>query len=75
MQLTDELWSSVDWQNRQSSLNGYTAKLDKDGKFGAVISAQDPGAPNWLDNMGLKRGMIFGPCWNATASRLKPSGK
>ena len=25
-----------------------------------MISAQDPGVPNWLDNAGYQRGMILG---------------
>jgi hypothetical protein len=71
-QLADELWSSVDWMNRQSSLNGYTAKLDKDGKFRAVVSAQDPGVPNWLDNGGLKRGLVYGR-WTECSSAPTPT--
>ena len=39
--------------NRQSSLNGHQAVLDPDGVFRAVISARDPGVPNWLDTGGV----------------------
>ena len=60
IELTDRLWAAVDYVNRQSHLNGYTAKLGKDGKFRAVISAADPGVPNWLDNGGYGKGMLFG---------------
>ena len=56
----DELWAVIDWQNRQTSLNGHMARMDRDGKFRAVISAQDPGVPNWLDSAGYQRGGIFG---------------
>lgn len=59
-QLTDELYGSVDYANRQSSLNGHTARLDADGKFRAVVSARDPGVPNWLDTGGYPRGDIIG---------------
>ncbi len=59
-QLSDDLWQTLDLMNRQTSLNGYTAKLDNDGKFRVVVSAQDPGVPNWLDNMGYRRGIILG---------------
>ena len=59
-QLTDELYAAIDYVNRQTTLNGYSARLDADGKFRAVISAQDPGVPNWLDNAGYQRGMILG---------------
>ena len=70
-QLTDERWSSVDWMNRQTSLNGFQAKRDKDGKFRAVISARDPGVPNWLDTGGLERGVIQGR-WKKCSSAPLP---
>ena len=71
-QLTDERWSSIDWMNRQTSLNGYMAKVDKDGKFRAVISAQDPGVPNWLDSAGYARGVIQGR-WDRCSSWPLPT--
>ena len=58
IQLTDERWTSYDWVNRLISFNGHQARLDKDGKFRAVISAVDPGVPNWLDTGGLRRGVL-----------------
>jgi Protein of unknown function (DUF1214) len=67
-QLTDEMMSAVDPMNRQTNLNGYTAKLDKDGKFRAVISAQDPGVPNWLDTAGYARGAIVGRWWDCSST-------
>ena len=60
IELTSTLWSAIDWGNRQSTLNGHTAKLDKDGKFRAVISVADPGVPNWLDTGGHTKGAFFG---------------
>jgi hypothetical protein len=60
IELTDRLWGAIDFINRQTHLNGHTAKLDKDGKFRAVISTTDPGVPNWLDNAGYGKGMLFG---------------
>jgi hypothetical protein len=71
IELTDEQWAAIDWVNRQSTLNGYTARLDKDGRFRAVISAQDPGVPNWLDNGGLGKGEMFGR-WNTCSSYPTP---
>lgn len=59
-QLTDELYATIDYVNRQTSLNGHSARLDADGKFRAVISARDPGVPNWLDTAGYRRGGILG---------------
>lgn len=59
IQLSDMLWNSVDWMNRQSSLNGGQARLDSDGKFRAVIAMDDPGVPNWLDTGGNGEGAIM----------------
>ncbi len=69
--LNDRLWSAIDFTNRQSSLNGFTAKLDKDGKFRAVISATDPGVPNWLDTAGYKQGTLLGR-WTECSSAPVP---
>ena len=59
VQLSDMMWNSIDWMNRQSSLNGGQARLDDDGKFRAVIAADDPGVPNWLDTGGNNEGAIM----------------
>ena len=71
IELTDEMWAAIDWVNRQSTLNGYTAKLDKDGKFRAVVSKQDPGVPNWLDTGGVRKGEMFGR-WNLCSAHPTP---
>ena len=70
-ELTDELMASLDWVNRQITLNGYTAKLDKDGKFRAVISSKDPGVPNWLDSSDYARGGLIGR-WKECESYPQP---
>ena len=72
IQLTDMLYNVIDYTNRQSTLNGYTAKLDKDGKFRAVISATDPGVPNWLDNAGYAQGTLVGR-WTECSSAPVPT--
>lgn len=59
-QLADTMWRSVDWMHRQSSLNGFTARIDADGKLRMVVSRQDPGVPNWLDTVDRDVGMIYG---------------
>jgi hypothetical protein len=56
--VADNRFATVDWVNHQSSLNGYQARLDADGRFRAVISARDPGVPNWLDTAGNPWGII-----------------
>jgi hypothetical protein len=59
IQLSDMMWNSVDWMNRQSSLNGGQAWIDADGKFRVVISLEDPGVANWLDTGGNREGAIM----------------
>jgi hypothetical protein len=69
--ITDQM-ASVDWMNRQSSLNGFQAKLDSDGKFRAVMSKRDPGVPNWLDTGGYNYGIIHGR-WHEADSSPEPA--
>ena len=53
-------WESLDYGNRHTSLNGFQANLDADGRFRAVVSPVDPGVPNWLDTCGNSEGpMLF----------------
>src|SRR3546814_5905585 len=58
--LTDDVYETTDWVNNHSSLNDAQARVDKDGLFRAVISAQDPGVPNWLDTAGNASGAVQG---------------
>ena len=72
VQLSDMLWNSVDWMNRQSSINGGKARLDSDGRFRAVIALDDPGVPNWLDPGGNSEGAIM-LRWTEASSGPEPS--
>jgi hypothetical protein len=72
--LTDDQFGTIDWMNRQSSLNAFQAVLDKDGKFRGVISLHDPGVPNWLDTGGYLYGGIQGR-WNKADSCPMPTTK
>jgi hypothetical protein len=56
--VADDRFSTVDWVNRQSSLNASQARLDPDGRFRAVISKRDPGVGNWLDKADNPWGII-----------------
>lgn len=58
MLVADDRFGTVDWVNRQSSLNDVQARIDADGRFRAVISARDPGVPNWLDKADNRWGII-----------------
>jgi hypothetical protein len=70
--LADLYTDTLDWMNRQTHLNGFTARIDKDGKFRAVISAKDPGVPNWLDVVDHRSGMIIGR-WKECSSYPQPT--
>jgi hypothetical protein len=69
-QLSDPLWNAIDWVNRQSSLNGYQARLDTDGCFRAVVGPDDPGVPNWLDTGGHLDGTILGRWYRSSTAPL-----
>lgn len=56
--VADDRFCTVDWVNRQSSLNDTQARLDTDGRFRFVVSKQDPGVPNWLDKADNPWGII-----------------
>ncbi len=65
-------WETIDYANRQSSLNGHQAVLDDDGVFRAVVAHADPGVANWLDTGGNHHGaMIFR--WLRAAGAPVPS--
>lgn len=72
--LADELFATIDFTTRQSSLNGFQARLDGDGRFRGVLSLRDPGVPNWLDTGGFLRGVIQNR-WNQASSAPCPSMK
>lgn len=66
VQLNDELWNTMEYVYAQSSLNGHQARLDGDGRFRAVVSATDPGVPNWLDTLGHPTGTLVGRWYQAS---------
>ncbi|MET0986795.1 MAG: DUF1214 domain-containing protein [Steroidobacteraceae bacterium] len=69
--LADENTDTLDWMNRQTQLNGLTARRDADGKLRIVIAAKDPGVPNWLDVVERRHGMIVGR-WLSCSSYPQP---
>ena len=56
--VADDRFATLDWVNRQSSLNDTQAQVDTDGKFRFVVSKQDPGVPNWLDKGDYPWGIV-----------------
>jgi hypothetical protein len=57
------LWNvhmqTLEYRSRRSSLNAAQMDTGPDGAYRIVISARDPGVPNWLDTEGHRRGTIF----------------
>lgn len=68
----DDRFCTVDWVNRQSSLNDVQAHVDSDGRFRAVISRLDPGVPNWLDKGDYPWGIIQ-MRWNRASEYPDPT--
>jgi hypothetical protein len=56
--VADDRFATVDWVNRQSSLNDVQAHIDPDGHFRAVVSKLDPGVHNWLDKADFPCGIL-----------------
>ena len=50
---------TLNYMERQISLNRAQAKVDSDGNFEMVVAHQNPGVDNWLDTEGRRRGVIF----------------
>ena len=55
-------WETIDYGNRQSSLNGFQAVVDDDGKVRVVVAHRDPGVANWLDTAEHSEGPIILRC-------------
>lgn len=56
----ESIWrQTIDYSYHNSSINGRQARLDRDGKFRAVLALSDPGVPNWLDPAGLQVGGVI----------------
>jgi hypothetical protein len=70
--LTNDLFETTDWYNNQSSLNDSQARVDADGVVRYVVSAKDPGVPNWLDTSGYRSGAIQGR-WAECSSNPIPT--
>jgi Protein of unknown function (DUF1214) len=69
--LFDAHFNGIDYVMRQSALNDEQAHIDADGRVRCVISAVDPGIPNWLDTGGWPRGGVLWR-WNNADSYPLP---
>ena len=68
--LTNDLYETTDWYNNQSSLNDSQARVDADGVVRYVVSAKDPGVPNWLDTAGYASGAVQGRWTECSANPI-----
>jgi hypothetical protein len=59
IQLADLWFASLEYGNQISSLNAPQAVLAPDDAYHHVISAEDPGYPNWLDPGAFERGIFL----------------
>jgi hypothetical protein len=59
LQVGDLWFQAADFMYHQSSLNGFQVEPDVDGRIRVVLSARDPGVPNWLDIAGNARGVVL----------------
>jgi hypothetical protein len=64
--VADDRFATVDWVNRQSSLNDVQARIDADGWFRGIVSKQDPGVHNWLDKADWPWGILQARFYQAT---------
>jgi len=55
----DAFAQSLPYATHQSSLNATQAQLSSDGRYWFVVSAKDPGVPNWIDTEGFTQGFLF----------------
>jgi hypothetical protein len=57
------LWNvhmqTLEYRSRRCSLNSDQMVTDGHGNYRIVISAADPGVPNWIDTQGATRGTVF----------------
>lgn len=58
--LTNAQMEAPEYEFRQVSLNDSQTRVDHDGVARIVISATDPGVPNWLDTGGRLAGLVAG---------------
>jgi len=57
-QLANYWLESLDYRFRKVHVNKHTAVYRQDGSVEIVVTASDPGHPNWLDTCGHRRGTM-----------------
>ena len=59
LEVADVWGQTLPYATHEASLNGTQAYLGSDGLYHFVISATDPGVPNWIDTEGHTKGFVF----------------
>jgi len=72
--LGDVWWQVTDFTHHHSSLNGHQVRFDGDGKARIVIAGEDPGIANWLDTVGVAKGVAL-LRWYFTDSYPEPAAR
>jgi hypothetical protein len=57
-QLGSVWYTSLDYVQHQTSLNGHQAQVDPDGRIRVVVAERDPGVANWVERIGHDRGYL-----------------
>jgi hypothetical protein len=57
-QLGTVWYTSLDYVQHQTSLNGHQAQVDPDGRIRIVVAEHDPGVANWVERVGHDRGYL-----------------
>ena len=57
-QLGTVWYTSLDYIQHQTSLNGHQAQVDPDGVIRHVVAERDPGVANWVERIGHDRGYL-----------------
>jgi len=71
-----DVWSrSLDFMNRQSSLNDRETVVDADGRIRCVVALTDPGIANWLDPCGRIEGTVVFRNYRASSAPVPASRK
>lgn len=71
VQLTDAWSRSIDYWHDSSSLSDQQTRHNADGSITYVLSAKDPGVYNWLNNKGVRDGIII-TRWEKFTTLLPP---
>ncbi len=57
--LFNRFLQTLNYEERTVSLNRAQARQEEDGSFEMIVSARNPGHPNWLDTEGRPYGIMF----------------